>query len=433
MSPSPRLLILGGIITVLAVIPSLWPVWLAAWLVLPVLLLLAVVFDIWQLSRVQLDGQRNVRRVIAHREWTPVALTIENKQRKSLTLKVHDMHPSHCRTNGLPQTLILAPEQSATLSYEINSDSRGDLSFEGIDCRVASKLSLWHRKTIINANDQVKVFPNFKANRLFGKLLSKRNLDNLGIRRLPRPGEGSDFNQLREYRDGDSLRQIDWKATARMQKLIAREYTQERDQQIVFLLDCSVRMRHQDQHSSHMDDTINAVVLLANVALQQGDSTGIMTFGGIDRWIAPAKGTHAARKLMQSLYDIEATQQLPDYVQAVETLAQRLKRRALIILITNLRNEDGDSALNALQRLRSKHIVLLADLREIDLDDVASTEPEDSEEAVMWFSAEGYRQTRQQQHKLAVANGTRLLDVTPADLSADLISRYLAIKRLGQL
>lgn len=433
MIPTLRLLGLGFALALSAAILSYYPVFFLYWLVLPFILVLFAIYDLFNLYRVKLEGTRIVRQVLSHRAWSDITLNISNTSNQPLHAQVHDMHPQLCQVRGLPRTQILTANSVTNIVYEAMAETRGNMEFDGIDCQIRTKLGLWYRKVRLPCHNKIKIYPNFKNNKLFGMLLSRKSLDHTGIRRLPRPGEGNDFHQLREYRDGDSLRQIDWKATARMQKLIAREYAQERDQQIVFLLDCSMRMRHQDEKASHMDETLNAVVLLSHVALQQGDATGIMTFGGVDRWIPPAKGMVSARRLMNGLYDLEATRELPDYVQAVESLAVRLKRRALIILITNLRNEDGQSALDALARLRGKHMVLMADLRESDLDEALETEPTTAEEAVLWLSAEQYRLQRRQQHRLAIAGGAKLLDVTPKNLSADLITRYLAIKRLGQL
>lgn len=108
-------------------------------------------------------------------------------------------------------------------------------------------------------------------------------LNQIGVRGGQRRGLGLEFHQLREFRDGDTLRQIDWKATARKRTPIAREYQDERDQQILFLLDCGRRMRSQDGDLSHFDHALNASLLLAYVALRQGDAVGAMTFAGDDR------------------------------------------------------------------------------------------------------------------------------------------------------
>jgi len=431
--PTPRLIwlcfALAGSAVVLAYFPQARPLWL----ILPAVLFACCAFDLYGVYRIKLTGNRKIRKVMSHGQWSDITVELSNTGSNTVNVRAHDMHPQLCKVRGLPRELSIGPNSMSSMQYEGLPEVRGQMVFDGIDCQVSTGLKLWYRQMKVDCLDTIKVYPNFKNNKLFGVLLSKRNLDHLGIRRLPRPGEGSDFHQLREYRDGDSLKQIDWKATARTQKLITREYAQERDQQIVFLVDCSMRMRHQDEKSSHMDDTLNAVVLLSHVALQQGDATGIMTFGGVDRWIPPSKGVQSAGRLMHGLYDLEATRELPDYVQAVETLAVRLKRRALIILITNLRNEDGQSALQALQRLKGKHLVLMADLKESDLESAIQTEPTTTEEAMLWLSAENYRLQRQQQHRLAIAGGAKLLDVSPANLSADLITRYLAIKRMGKL
>jgi len=431
--PTLRLVWLFFALAGSAVLLAFYPQATRLWLILPAVLIACCVFDLFNVFRIELTGSRKIKKVMSHGQWNDITVELTNKSANKINVRAHDMHPQLFKVRGLPRAFSVDANAMASLFYEGLPEVRGQMVFNGIDCQVSTSLGLWNRQLKVDCLDTVKVYPNFKNNKMFGALLSKRNLDHLGIRRLPRPGEGSDFHQLREYRDGDSLKQIDWKATARTQKLITREYAQERDQQIVFLLDCSMRMRHQDEKSSHMDDTLNAVVLLSHVALLQGDATGIMTFGGIDRWIPPSKGVQSAGRLMHGLYDLEATRELPDYVQAVETLAVRLKRRALIILITNLRNEDGQSALQALQRLKGKHLVLMADLKESDLEAAIRTEPTTTEEAMLWLSAENYRLQRKQQHRLAIAGGTRLLDVSPANLSADLITRYLAIKRLGKL
>jgi len=431
--PTPRLVWLGFALACSAFLLAFYPQMFRLWLILPAILFVCAVFDLFSVYRIKLIGNRKIRKVLSHGQWSDINVELTNVGKNQINVRAHDMHPQLCKVRGLPRKLSIDANAMVSVLYEALPEVRGQMVFDGIDCHVSTNMGLWFRQVKADCLDTVKVYPNFRNNKLFGALLSKRNLDHLGIRRLPRPGEGSDFHQLREYRDGDSLKQIDWKATARIQKLITREFAQERDQQIVFLLDCSMRMRHQDEKSSHMDDTLNAVVLLSHVALQQGDATGIMTFGGVDRWIPPSKGVQSAGRLIHGLYDLEATRELPDYVQAVETLAVRLKRRALVILITNLRNEDGQSALQALQRLKGKHLVLMADLKESDLESAIQTEPDTTKEAMLWLSAENYRLQRQHQHRLAVAGGARLLDVSPANLSADLITRYLAIKRLGKL
>lgn len=433
MTPTRRLILILTSLALLSILPalyvSLWPVWL----VLVGMVAALVIVDAIRLASVNLSADREAPRVIAHRYKTTIKTSVTNLGNTSVHVEAHDGHPAHCVVDNQPVQFFLGAQSASTFKYRLQSNERGLQQFDGVQCRVRTVLGFVRRKITVAEFTEVKVFPNFQANRLFGLLLNRNSLTDMGIVRRQQQGEGSDFRQLREFRDGDSLRQIDWKATSRVRKLISREFQQERDQQIVFLLDCSMRMRHQGDESSHMDSALNALVLLANVALRQGDATGLMTFGGIDRWIAPAKGPKAANRLVNGVYDIEATHEMPDYDAAVETLQKQVKRRALIILVTNLRNEDGKGAISALQRLSKKHVVLIADLRERDLDEVAEEPVETVNDAVQWFSVAGYRLERKQRHRIARASGATLVDVLPEQLSASLITEYLAIKKQGRL
>ncbi|MGQ0658030.1 MAG: DUF58 domain-containing protein [Chromatiales bacterium] len=121
-----------------------------------------------------------------------------------------------------------------------------------------------------------------------------------------RRGEGLEFHQLREYRGGDSLRQIDWKATSRQRKLVSREYQDERDQHVFFLVDCGRRMATKDGELSHFDMSLNAVLLLAYVALRQGDAVGVMTFSGKPRYLPAQKGMPTLTRLLEFLFDLSA-------------------------------------------------------------------------------------------------------------------------------
>jgi len=269
--PTPRLIWLGCALAASAVFLAHYPQVFHLWLILPAVLAACCAFDLLAVYRIKLSGNRKIRNIISHGQWSDITIEIANIGNSKVDVRAHDMHPQLCKVRGLPRAISIDANAMSSLRYEALPEVRGEMVFDAIDCQVSSGMKLWYRQMKVNCLDKVKVYPNFKSNKMFGILLSKRNLDHLGIRRLPRPGEGSDFHQLREYRDGDSLKQIDWKATARTQKLITREYAQERDQQIVFLVDCSMRMRHQDDTSSQMDDKTNAIVLLT---LRLGGHTG---------------------------------------------------------------------------------------------------------------------------------------------------------------
>lgn len=252
--------------------------------------------------------------------------------------------------------------------------------------------------------------------------------------RRPAPRPRPEFHQLREFRDGDTLRQIDWKATARKRTPIAREYQDERDQQILFLLDCGRRMRSQDGDLSHFDHALNASLLLAYVALRQGDAVGAMTFAGDDRrHLPPGKGSAQLGALLNTVYDLQTSQRPADFPEAVQAVLSRQRRRALVILVTNLRDEDDEELLGAVKRLGRQHRVLVASLREEVLDTLRQEPIARYEQALAYTGTIDYLNARNGLHEKLAAHGVPVLDARPSELGPELISRYLGWKRAGVL
>ncbi len=223
----------------------------------------------------------------------------------------------------------------------------------------------------LGAAETRRVYPDFAEIARYAWLAGDRRLQEIGIKTFQQRGEGTDFKQLAEYRHGDSVRHIDWKATLRLDKPIVREFQDERDQRVMLLIDCGRRMRADDRRgavgTAHFDQVLNAVMLLSYVALAQGDAVGALTFGtppGDERLFAPRKGTHILNALMGELYGVQPTPSHSDYVAAAQDLLRRQSKRALVIVITNFRDEDGSELGLALKLLRQRHLVLLASVRE---------------------------------------------------------------------
>jgi uncharacterized protein (DUF58 family) len=228
------------------------------------------------------------------------------------------------------------------------------------------------------------------------------------------------------------LRQIDWKATARQRTPIAREYQDERDQQIIFMLDCGRRMRSQDDELSHFDHALNACLLLSYVALRQGDAVGLSTFASdTPRYLAPVKGTGQLNTLLNSVYDLNSSQRSADYQAAATQLLARQKRRALVVLLTNLRDEDDEELLTAVKRLGQQHRVLIASLREDLLDNLRETPVQTLPEALAYCGTVNYLNARAELHERLSAHGVPVLDTRPGQLGTQLVTQYLSWKRGG--
>lgn len=365
--------------------------------------------------------------------WSQVALAVENTARRDLHIVLHDHHPGDFNVELMPGRLAVPVRSRAEVTYRVRPQSRGDHHFTGVDLLIRSPFGLWRRKLFLALPRRVRVFPNFRAVGRYSMLATDNHLSRMGVLRRRHRGEGSDFLQLREYRLGDSMRQIDWKATSRYRRPISKEYSDERDQQIIFMLDCGRRMRHREGGREHLDQALNAFLLLAHVVLEQGDGVGLLTFGGDHRWYPPSKSRGRVRGLLESVYDLGAAPEAADYLVAAQTVMPAQRRRALIVLITNTRDEDQDELLQALSLLKRRHLVVVANLRERILDETLTMSVTGLDEALRFHGVNDYLERRRNNLRALRHHGHYALDVLPDQLPVALVNQYLAIKASGRL
>jgi len=443
LKPSRRLLGLTALIAGLAILLGSLPLLdielpglltPLSWGLLCGLLLIALV-DALLLRRLPTPtASRELHGNLPLGRWSEVRLSLQHSGSSALQIGVFDHVPANMECDDFPRTVTLLPGQSSTFNYRLRPLQRGHFHLTACELQLPGPLGLWQDRRLLELPGQTRVYPDFTRLHGAGLMGVEDWLNRLGVRQQPRRGLGMEFHQLREFRDGDILRQIDWKATARKRTPIVREYQDERDQQIIFLLDCGRRMRSQDGELSHFDHALNASLLLAYVALRQGDAVGLSTFASEQpRFLAPTKGPAQLTALLNTVYDLHSSQRPADYAAAVSQLLARQKRRALVVVLSNLRDDEDEELLAALKRLGRQHRVLLASLREEVLDQLREQPVENFDQALAYCGTVGYLNARSSLHERLLAHGVPLLDVRPGELGPELVSRYLAWKKAGVL
>jgi uncharacterized protein (DUF58 family) len=339
---------------------------------------------------------------------------------------------------GLPVSADLRANAEAQLRYTVQPRRRGRVAFEPADVRVQSLGRSLELQWRIGTEETRPVFPNFASVSRYAWLATDRRLADIGIKTQVQRGEGTDFKQLAEYRPGDSIRHIDWKATLKQSRPIVRQFQDERDQCVIFLIDCGRRMRADEgAHSgSHFDEALNATMLLAHVALKDGDEVGAITFGTAPehkRSFAPRKGLATLSALTAVLHDIQPEATHSDYLMAARDLMRVHSKRALIVMLTNFRDEDAPELDAALKLLRSRHLVLLASLRERVLREMTEQPLKASRHAVEVAGAHLFAQARRDAFRRLAERDALMVDAEPERLAVELVNRYRAVKRAGLL
>ena len=434
LTPSRTLLAAAGGWAALGLVASYWPQLGQFWQGAGLALAVVAVADAWLSRRAPaLRIERELAGVWPVGTWNKVTLRLHNESARTLAFDLYDDYPTAWQMEGLSHSTSIAPGAFSAITYRLCPDQRGQAGFGLAHLRVASPLRLWTRMHRMGPTSAIKVFPDFSQ--LLGHTLTAtdRRAPTAGAIRKRRRGEGTDFRQLREYRQGDSMRSIDWKATARRNKPITREYQEERDQQVVFLLDTGRRMHARDDVTTHFDHALNAVLTLGFLAQKQGDAVGLMTFGGESRWLAPVKGRTGLDRLLAGVYDLQPSEMAPDFTQAATALLNRLSKRAFVVIITNLRDEDDTALRAACELMSTKHLVMCASLREKVMDGARTQEVLGFGDALRYSATVHYLQQRRDAIKRLGIRADRLIDITPEKLSSALVNRYRAIKDSGQL
>ncbi|MDR0389041.1 MAG: DUF58 domain-containing protein [Spirochaetaceae bacterium] len=412
-------------------------IWLFASLILPVLLFLDAL--VLMLLTDKLSSERDIPGTLALGKSSPVRITIRPEGRGfiSSSIQIFDLYPRSMNTAQpelMPVRLgsgSLKKSGAMVFEYALIPAERGKWEFSGIHFLLSSPLHFWRRKTVHKTISRGRTYPDFK--KILGGQDLRGLLERTGLKSIRMRGQGLEFQGLREYQIGDPVKAIDWRATSRRLKPIIREYQEERDQQILLLIDSGYRLHRQEGDYTQFDSAISAAVLLSYVALKHEDSVALGVFGNGDHWLPPHKGISALSALINELYDLRSAPLPSSPFSALEQALTRLHRRSFIILISNFREEDGESLSWILPRIKRRHLLLTVSLREKEAEELARQKPGKTEDAYVKAAAHSYLYTRKQLYKTWEHLGIHTLETSAAGLSPALINSYLRIKRSGEL
>jgi uncharacterized protein (DUF58 family) len=363
-----------------------------------------------------------------------VTVTIESLQRPAAALSVRDEYPDTFEAST--QTLgevQLEPRGQTTLRYTIRPPRRGNFRFGDTNLRWRGPFGLIRRQCRFNTAGDVRVYPNLLDIRRYELLAKRGRLSELGFRKVRLRGSGTEFERLRDYTTDDEYRRIDWNATARLSRPIVREYETEKSQNIVIMLDAGRLMRAPVGLTQKLDYTINAALMLTYVAAIRGDRVGLSVFTDTPvRYLTPRPGKAQFQRMLGVLYDIEGQPVESSYARAVADVLSRQKKRALVVMFTDIISGIGEDALVAqIGLLAPRHVPLVVTVSDPDVVALANAEVRDStslyERAVAEQVLDGRAITLQQLR----SRGVRTLDVPADKLTVEVVNRYLALKQTG--
>jgi uncharacterized protein (DUF58 family) len=367
---------------------------------------------------------------------TEVRVRVENHTRRAFRLRVKDEHPPELELVAPREAgFDVGPQESKALLYALRPARRGRFEFGRVAVRVRTRLGLAWREEVAGETASVKVYPNLRrAREAELKALGARSLV-AAQRRAAWRGEGRDFESLREYVPGDELRHVSWSATARRGRLTTRQYQIERDQTIIVALDAGRLMTARIERETKFDTAIHAALALMSAAQRAGDHAGLLVFGRrVKSYVPPSKGREQIDRVLEALHAAEPELIEPSYTRAFEFVAANCKRRSLVVLLTDLVDEEGSrELLTSLRLLRPRHLPLVTTIADRDLRSSVRDAPTNLQELFAQSVAEEIMLQRESALRLVEAQGGLALDVTAGTLVPSLLETYIRVKERGLL
>lgn len=357
-------------------------------------------------------------------------VTIENRTNSTLRGLVRDDLPSHFTATPAEHRLNLPAKAFVTMRHKLMPLRRGVFDLENVYLQLLSPARFWIMQKSIPVANRLNVYPDMKQLSDYALLARTNRLSLIGVRRTRRIGQDSDFERLRDYTPDDNYRHIDWRSTARRRKLTVRQFQSDQSQRIIFLLDCGRMMTNERAGYSLLDHALNATLMMAYVALVQGDEVGLLCFSDrVHRFIPPQGGSSQMNRLIRASFDQFPRMVESRYDDAFLYLSNHCKRRSLVVLATSVIDEvNAAQVVDYLANLTGRHLPLGILLRDRQMFDAADHPDGDPINLYRAAAAADILLWRQQVIADLHHRGVLVVDAFPDELTAPLVNEYLRIK-----
>ncbi len=377
---------------------------------------------------------RRFDQVLSVRVPNRISITLTNESGRPLVGRLVDGRPEVFEGDEPQFEVAIGSDRSQTFDYHVVPRLRGLEQFSDPQLRVVAPLGLAEVQQTIPGEQEVRVYPNVLALREFDLLKQRGKLAQMGIRKARIKGQGTEFESLRDYRD-DDFRRIDWKSTARKNRLVVRDFETERNQPVIVALDIGRQMLTEVDGVSKLDLALDACLMLLHAAATEGDLVGLLVYSDrVHRFVPPRKGRAQSGAILDAIHDLVAEPVESNHAEAFSYLASRWKRRSLMVLFTDAEDTDQAQAVaRGISALRRQHLVMVTRVRDPKIramEGIAVNNAKDlyRKSAALWYQTE-----RKRASTALTLSGVQNIDSDPQDLAQSLVSAYLVVKETAAL
>jgi uncharacterized protein (DUF58 family) len=375
-------------------------------------------------------GKRLIGEKLSNGDENIIRIELKNQYNFPVFLKIIDELPEQMQKRDFQLLTTLNTLASKTVTYTLRPTKRGEYEFGRLLVFTSSILGLVARRFIIDKNISVPVYPSFLQLRQYELLAISNRLTEMGIKKIRRIGNNREFEQIKEYVQGDDIRTINWKATARKNNLMVNHYQDERSQHIYSIIDKGRTMKMPFNGLSLLDYAINSALVISKIAMIKEDKAGILTFGHkIDTLVRAHKDFMQMNKILDALYRQKTAYKEANFEKLYITIKHQIKQRSLLLLYTNFESLSSmQRQLKFLRKIAASHLLVVIFFYNTELDELINSSPENIEGIYHQVIAEKLSFEKKLIVKELQKHGIQVILSQPEKLTVNTINKYLEIK-----
>ena len=384
-------------------------------------------------SKQPIKVTRNVSTRLNLGDENHIKLAVENQTGSMINFSLIEGYPVEMQDRSSVLKGILSGHSKKEFDYTFTPKKRGEYKFGDVFIIIRSMFFLASRRIDLPLEETIHVYPSVLQMRKYELLVFQQQKTSAGIKKIRRLGNNSEFEQIKNYVQGDEVKSINWKATSRRNELMINQYQEEKSQSIYCIIDKSRSMQMEFDHLSMLDYSINSSLVFTNIALKKGDKAGLITFSNKIGSVLPAdKSSGQMRRIQNVLYNQQSLFHEANYELLYQTIRRTVKQRSLLVLFTNFETEFAmRRAMPMLRRLNQKHILVVVFFQNSELQELAFQPSKTVHEVYQATVAEKLISMKSKIARELKQNGIQTVLTLPEELSINTINKYLELKAKG--
>lgn len=413
-------------------IPLLYSI---TWVLAALLLLLIFTEVIMLFKEDAVRASRILPEKFSNSDENLITVKLKNEYAFKVSVEIIDEIPVQFQKRDFLKRLIIPGHQSYEFDYYLTPLKRGEYRFGNLNIFASALLQLVKRRYVFNKDQMVKVYPSFIQMKKLDFLALDQKISLQGIKKIRRIGHTMEFEQIKEYVQGDDVRTINWKASAKNNRLMINQFQDEKAQPVYSIIDCGRVMKMSFEGLSLLDYSINSSLAFSNVALKKKDRVGMMAFSkDLEVFLKANSRLSQLNRIMESLYNLNPGFLDSDFSYLYSRLRKNVPNRSLVMLYTNFEHISAlKRQLPSLKAIARKHLLVVIFFENTEVLKLTETAPINTTESAHQTMAEQFAHDKNLMVAELQKHGIHALLTKPKELSVNAINKYLEIKARGLL